>query len=462
MTDGRDIELNSLAEGLNEPLASRDQLTEAFMTTTTLRLGAIRIGMALACIAVSFAAAATGADWTGFRGPGGMGGSDETGLPSHWNDRKGIVWKCDLPGFGASSPVIVGERIFVTCYSGYGLGQSAGNMRNLKRHLVCLKRDDGEIDWTREIETALPEQEYKGPFLTLHGYASSTPASDGRRLFVFCGKSGVFAFELDGSRLWHTSVGDGTHDWGSGTSPVVYKNLVIVNAGVESGSLVALDKDDGHEVWRAPGVQRAWNTPHVVELASGDELVVSIEGRMLGFDPAAGKQLWNCPGIDDYVCPSVVAHDDVVYAIGGRDKPGLAVRAGGRGAVQPLWRTAKGSNVSSPVYHDGHLYWAHEKNGIAFCIDAATGKEVYSQRLTPKSDRIYASPVLADGKIYYVSRNNGTYVVAARPKFKLAAHNVIKGDTSAFNASPAVSDGRLYLRSDHALYCIGGKEGSKE
>ncbi|HEV3023209.1 MAG TPA: PQQ-binding-like beta-propeller repeat protein [Pirellulales bacterium] len=412
--------------------------------------------LALVCL-TAYLAAAMGADWPKFRGPGGLGTSDETEIPTHWNDRKGIVWKCDLPGFGASSPVTVGERVFVTCYSGYGLGQNGGNLQNLKRHLVCVRRGDGEIDWTREIETAMPEQVYGGQFLTLHGYASSTPATDGRRLYVFCGKSGVFAFELDGSPVWHTSVGEGTHDWGSGTSPVPYKNLVIVNASVESGSLVALHKDDGHEVWRAGGMKRAWNTPLVVELPGGDELVVSVERRLLGFDPAKGGERWNCPGIDDYVCPSVVAHEGVVYAIGGRGKPGLAVRAGGRGAVQPLWRTPKGSNVSSPVYHEGHIYFASENQGIVFCIDAETGKEVYGQRLTPKPDRIYASPVLADGKIYYVSRDHGTYVVAAQPKFKLLAHNVIKGDSSAFNASPAVSDGRLFLRSDLQLYCIGAK-----
>jgi outer membrane protein assembly factor BamB len=153
----------------------------------------------------------------------------------------------------------------------------------------------------------------------------------------------------------------------------------------------------------------------------------------------------------------VIAHDGVIYAIGGRGKPGLAVLAGGRGDVELLWRTPKGSNVSSPVYHDGHLYWVSESQGIAFCVDAKTGEEVYAQRLTPRPDLIYASPVLADGKIYYVSRNNGVYVVAAKPKFKLVAHNEIKSDTTAFNASAAVSDGKLFLRSDQRLYCLGGK-----
>ncbi|HVC98866.1 MAG TPA: PQQ-binding-like beta-propeller repeat protein [Pirellulales bacterium] len=417
------------------------------MNSTVRRLCSI------ACCAV----VAMGADWPQFRGPGGLGTSDEKGLPSRWGDRNEMVWNTDLPGFGASSPIVLGDRVYLTCYSGYGQGgaETVGNMQSLKRHLVCVKRDDGQIAWNTDIETTLPDQAYGGKYLPLHGYASSTPAGDGQRLFVFCGRSGVFAFDLEGKPLWRTSVGEGTHNWGSGTSPVLFKNLVIVNAGVESGSLVALDKDDGHEVWRAGGMDRAWNTPLVVALPGAAELVVSVKNRVLAFDPQTGNELWSSPGIEDYVCPSAIAHGGVIYAIGGRGKPGLAVRAGGRGEVQPLWRTPKGSNVSSPVYHDGHLYWVGDSDGIAYCADAETGRQVYGERLTPSPDRIYASPTVADGKIYYVSRNNGTYVVAAKPKFELLAHNLIDDDTSVFNASPAVSDGQLFLRSDQRLYCIG-------
>ncbi|HXT58809.1 MAG TPA: PQQ-binding-like beta-propeller repeat protein, partial [Pirellulales bacterium] len=166
---------------------------------------------------------------------------------------------------------------------------------------------------------------------------------------------------------------------------------------------------------------------------------------------------WHCSGIEDYVCPSVIAHDGVVYAIGGRGKPGVAVPAGGEGDVSDkiLWKTPKGSNVSSPVYHDGYLFWVSESKGVAYCIDAKTGEAVYEERIEPRPDRIYASPVAADGKIYYVSRDKGVYVLAAKPEYELLAHNVIAGDPSIFNASPAVSDGQLLLRSDTHLYCIG-------
>jgi len=404
------------------------------------------------------ALAAAGADWPQFRGPGGVGESSEQGLPETWSDDENIVWKTALPGHGASSPITYGDRIYLTAYSGYGLSEEQpGEMNDLERQVVCLDRASGKIVWTQPIETLLPEQPYQG-FQALHGYASSTPATDGERLYVFFGKSGVFAFDLNGKPLWRTSLGEKIHNWGSATSPVLYKNLVIVNASVESGALVALDKSNGEEVWRTPGMIAAWNSPLLVDLPGGGvDLVISVKGQLRGFDPETGNERWHCAGIEDYVCPSVIAHDGIVYAIGGRGRPGLAVAAGGEGDVTDkiLWKTPKGSNVSSPVFHDGYLYWASESQGVAYCVDAKSGNTVYAERIEPRPDRIYASPVVADGKIYYVSRDKGAYVLPARPEYKLLAHNVIASDESIFNASPAVSDGQLLLRSDKYLYCIG-------
>ncbi len=401
------------------------------------------------------------ADWPQFRGPGGLGTAADQGLPATWSSTENIVWQTDLPGPGASSPIVVGNKIFLTCHSGYGVpGKNGGEMKDLKRHLLCLDRG-GKVLWTREVAAVLPEEEYQpGSFLSLHGYASSTPACDGERVFVFFGKTGVLAFDMDGKRLWQTSVGTQTHDWGSAASPVLFQDLVIVNAGVESGSLVALKKSDGKEVWKAGGIDSGWDTPILVEAAGRPELVISVQGRLRAFNPRTGKELWHCEGINDYVCPSVVAHAGIVYAIGGRANTVLAVRAGGDGDVtrtRTLWRENRGSNVSSPVYHDGHLYWSSESNGTVYCLDAARGKIVYEERLRPAPNRIYASPVVADGKLYYVSRTNGTFVVAARPKFELLGHNTIKTDSSVFNASPAISNGQLLLRSDRRLYCVGKK-----
>jgi outer membrane protein assembly factor BamB len=400
------------------------------------------------------------AEWRQFRGPGGLGTSDEKGLPAHWSAKKNIVWQTKLPGPGGSSPVTLGNRIYLTCYSGYALdAKDPGKMEDLRRHLVCVDKNNGNILWTKNFEAVLPEHGYKGEG-SYHGYSSSTPTTDGERLYVFFGKSGVFCFDLDGKQLWQKSVGTKTNGWGSGASPLLYKDLLIVNASVESGALVAFDKISGQERWRAPGINSAWNTPVLVTTAAKElELVISVQDRLVGFDPDTGKELWRAEGVHRYCCPSVVAHAGVVYAIGG-DSASLAVKAGGRGDVTKthvLWRKNKGSNVSSPVYHDGHIYWASHSSGQVHCQDAATGNFVYSERLTPNSGLIYGSPVLADGKIYYLSQRNGTYVVAAKPKMELVAHNVIEDDNSRANSSIAVSNGQLLLRTDRYLYCIGNQ-----
>ena len=161
----------------------------------------------------------------------------------------------------------------------------------------------------------------------------------------------------------------------------------------------------------------------------------------MGFNPATGEKLWNCQGIDDYICPSILVHDGILYAIGGRKAKALAIRPGGRGdvtATHKLWELKEGANVPSPVFHDGYLYWPHDTKGVVYCVEAATGKLVYEERLQPRPGKIYASPTAADGKLYLVSRDQGTYVLAAKPEFHLLSHNVIEGDDSIFNASPVI------------------------
>jgi outer membrane protein assembly factor BamB len=381
-----------------------------------------------------------------------MGVSDAKGLPLTWSADENVLWKTALPGYGSSSPIALGDKIYVTCYSGYGMDrQSQGNMADLTLHVVCVSEASGQIVWDRRIAPELPESER----VREHGYAAPTPVTDGEHLFVFFGKSGVFTLDLDGKQVWQADVGSSTHGWGCGTSPVLYKNLVIVNASVESGSLVALDKRSGKEAWRAGGMRSSWNTPHLVELPGGkQELAVSVKGSILGFDPETGKQIWSCRGIQDYVCPSIVSERGILYALGGRSSRAIAVRAGGRGDVTEthrLWEAKVGANVCSPVIHDGHLYWVSDRNQVAYCLRIDDGSVVYKERFGPQP---YASPLLADGKIYVVTRRGGTFVLPAKPKFEKLAHNEI-GDGSVFNASPIVAGGNLILRSDRYLYSIG-------
>jgi hypothetical protein len=403
-----------------------------------------------------WSATATAADWPQFRGPGGQGRSEEKGLPVEWSDTKNVSWRTALPGFGASSPIALGERLYVTCHSGYGTGSETDEMEKLTLHVVCVERASGKISWDRRLPAKLPEEEE----VREHGYAAPTPATDGKHLYVFFGKTGVFKLDLDGKVLWEASVGQRTHGWGCGTSPVLHEDLVIVNASVESGALVALEKASGKEKWRAEGMKSSWNTPHLVALAGGKhELVVSVQGKILGFDPVSGEKLWSCDGIDDYVCPSLVSHEGVAYAIGGRSSRAIAVRAGGRGdvtATHRLWEADAGANVASPVIHDGHLYWVSDRNQVAYCVRLADGEVVYKERF---GSQPYASALLAEGRLYIVTRRGGTFVLAAKPEYTQLAHNRLE-DRSTFNASPIVSGGKLFLRSDRYLYCIGAEAGS--
>lgn len=404
--------------------------------------------------------AAATANWPQFRGPGAQGQTDATGLPLRWGDGQNIRWQTTLPGPGASSPITWGDRVFLTCHTGYATApDKPGNIANLQRHLLCLNLEDGKILWDAAIPAEQPEQER---IREDHGYASSTPAADAERVYTFFGKSGVFAFDHRGQRLWHTSVGTRLHGWGSATSPVLYQDLVLVNSSIESESVVALDKKTGEEVWRAPGIKDSWHAPALVTTPEGQtEIVIAMVRAVLGLDPRSGAQLWRADtGINWYMCPTPVTVDGIVYSIGGRNpNGGLALRAGGRGDVTRshlVWKVNKGSNVPSPVVHEGHVYFAHENLGIVYCLDATTGQVVYEERLQPSPGQIYASPILAEGRLYYTGRTGRTVVVAARPRFEQLAENVLEGNRGVFNASAAVSGNSLLLRSNRALYRIGG------
>ncbi len=418
---------------------------------------ALLIGFSVALTV--FAPSAMSADWPQFRGVGALGRSDVKGVPLSWSDNSNVVWKTTLPGAGASSPVTFGSRIFLTCFTGSATSSSEpGAMANLKRHLICLNLADGTILWNTPVPAELPEQER---IREDHGYASSTPAADAERVYTFFGKSGVFAFDQSGKQLWKASVGDKLNGWGSATSPVLYKNFVIVNASIESESLVALDKETGKEAWRASGIKESWHVPVFVNAPDGKtEIVVAMFQKVLAFDPEQGGRLWSAEtGINWYMCPTPVAENGIVYSIGGRNpNGGLAIRAGGRGDVTAshvVWKVNKGSNVPSPILHDGHLYFAHENLGVLYCVNTKQGEVVYEERLEPSPGQIYASPVLSDGRIYFVGRGGRTAVIAAQPKFERLADNILESGRGVFNASPAISGNRLLIRSNRALYCIG-------
>ncbi len=402
---------------------------------------------------------ASGADWVGFLRQTATEPAADAKAPDSWSSTNHLAWKAALPGRGTSSPIVVGDRVLLTCYSGYGLKEDEpGDQADLTLHLVALNRADGKPLWEQKTKARLPEQSYQG-FVTLHGYASTTPASDGESVFVSFGRSGVYCYSLDGNLRWMAKIGDGIDKWGTAASPVIAGNLLIINASVESQAIIALDKSSGNEVWRVGGINRSWSTPVVADAPGGrQELVVSAEGLVLGLDPATGARLWTCDGIADYVVPSVIARDGVAYVTAGRSGRTLAVRLGGRGnvtATHRLWTLDKTPKVATPLLVDGHLYWLGHQ-GVATCIEAATGKVVYEERvdIAGRGDKVYASLILAGGKLYGVTRSDGAVVFAPGPAFKEIGRNRLD-DPGTFQATPVFDRGQILLRSDESLYCVG-------
>ena len=405
-------------------------------------------------------------NWPRFRGVDGAGISSDAGVPLEWSATRNIVWKANLPGRGASSPIVWGDRVYVTAYTGYGLVKDDPNRNvpKLVRHLLCFNRTDGKPLWKADAPIGTNPDHPIVDFLDLHGYASSTPVADASGVYAYYGTTGAIAYSHEGRERWRKQLGEGYYNWGSAASPILFENLLIVHADIEATSLVALDKETGREAWRvATGDRDSWSTPLVVESGGQHELVFHHStgeptATLAAVNPRDGSSLWRCSVLKDYLCPSPIAQGGILYVLA--YQKGAAIRPGGRGDVTEshvLWSVNKGSEVCTPLYHNGHLYWPAPEGGIVHCLNAKTGEMIYQERLQPAPGRIYASGVMAGGRIYYVSREDGAYVVAAKPTFEQLAHNRIEDDDSVFNGTPAISQGRIFLRSDKCLYCIGGK-----
>ncbi len=454
-----------------------------------LGVGVSRFIMALVftCIHSLAQVGANGSDWMRFRGPNGSGiSTEQVPTPTTWSDTENLKWKVSLPGPGSSCPIVVGSRVIVTSWSGYGVSREEnGEQAMLRRNVTCVNRDTGDVLWNKSFEPYLPEDEYGGMFAE-HGYASHTPVSDGERIYVFFGKTGAIALDLEGEQLWKRGLGteSGARGWGSASSPILYKNLLIVTASAESEAIVALDKTTGEEIWRqeASGLHAVWATPILVQVDSDrTDMVIAVPGEMWGINPNTGKLRWYCDALRaNSICSSVVTQNGIVYAIetGPGGGGGIAVRAGGSGDVtdtQVVWSGNQAGRIGSPIIHDDKLYAI--SRGVANCFEAATGEQVYRGRLQAsgtgpaeasepqehsrtgrrrggRGGQDYASPVLANEKIYFLTRSGEMHVLAVGEEFDQLAVNRVTSEREDFSATPAVSHGQLFIRSSKHLYCV--------
>jgi len=416
------------------------------------------------------------ANWPQWRGPDGSGISHEKNLPAEWAPTKNIKWKTPIAGRGHSSPIVWGNRIFLTTAiegevvagakaAKHMLGgkeflhpDSVGANRKHTFKVIALNRDSGKILWESVAWEGTPYDDRHRK----SSYAASTPATDGKLVYAFFGAEGLYAFDFNGKLAWKAQLGNiGTIGMGTGTSPILYDNFVIVQCDEENGQasfIVALDKKTGKEAWRTPRkVQISWSTPLLVKTATRSELITSGTEMVVSYDPATGKELWRHKGVESNAIPSPVANNEMVFLVAGFPaKIAMAIKLGGSGDLTGTpnvpWSYAKGTAyVPSPILYGDYLYLTTDR-GILTCIDAKTGEVKYEGGRIPIPATFTASPIAFEGKILMTSEDGDTFIVKAGPKHEVIGTNSIG---EAVYASPAVADGRIFIRGEKNLYSIG-------
>lgn len=405
-------------------------------------------------VALVFCSNLVAQDWTAFLGSDGKAKAPDAVVPTEWSESENLAWKADLPGPGSSSPIVVGDRVIVTCFVDKGA---------TSRQVLCFNKNDGKKLWSVEYPIDYREDGFRG-YIMEHGYASNTPVTDGQNVYVFLGKGGVHSISLDGKKGWSFDVGKGTSNraWGSASSLVLYQDYIIVNAAEEAKAIIAINKNTGKQVWRqdADLLELTYGTPRIVSANGKDELVISVPTEVWSLDPNTGELNWFADSpTSGNVSPSLIVDGESIYGFGGyRSSGSIAIKAGGKDDVtksKVLWSARTSSYVATPLIHDGKFYWIDDR-GLAYSTSAKDGEVVYRKRVNGLTGRpVYASPVLIGKYIYVVTRRAGTIVYPPGDTFAPIARNQFAGDKTDFNASPAVSDGKLYLRSDQALYCVG-------
>lgn len=391
---------------------------------------------------------ANGENWPQFRGPRGDGTSAEKGVPEKWGPKDGIAWKVKLPGPGASSPIVWENRIFLTCFTGK-------KSKELVRHVLCFDRAKGDLLWKKDYPAPLPENDYES-YVLQHGFATSTPITDGERLYVVFGRDGIRCLDFSGKELWHEMAGKAINSFGSGASPFLYGDKLIVNATVEFGAMVALDKQTGKRLWKAPINGDCWSTPRIVELPAGKkELILNGSGAVYGFDPETGKELWYVDSVSGHISTTPLIRDGLIYVMNSSlsGKNVMAIRPGGSGIVTKthvVWKQPKaGASHTSPLLLKDRLVYF---SGQAMGISLKDGSIVQQERLEGIKNA-YSSPILVGDRIVLFTREGDGYILDAQ-KLSVLNQNEL-GDSSGINASPALSHGRLFIRSNEFLYCIG-------
>ena len=454
------------------------------------------------CSVISILSIASAADWPEWRGPthNGMAAGD---APLLWSDSENVKWRTAIPGRGHSSPVVWGNKVFLTTAiptspvpaeqmhhtsgSGaepeerpvrppegfgvpkglrprvFGAGPPGGpaSRPQVEREfvLLCLDRATGRILWQRTAVRAVPHQGYR---VGEGSFANESPVTDGHHVIAYFGSRGIFCYDLSGNLVWKKDLGvkfNIFHGYGEGTSPVLDGDMLLIKADHEGPSfLLALNKNTGDEIWRVARDERtSHSVPLVVTYQGRKQIITSATKRIRAYDYETGALIWECGGLGMNAIPAPVSANGIVYAMTGYQQPKLlAIRLGGKGDITGsdliLWSASKGNPyVPSPVLHENRLYLARD-GGFLSAYNATTGTPVYEQVRLPVGHTFKSSPVGANGKLYLASEDDDVFVVKMGDKPDVLAVNTLKDQV--FVASPAIVDGEIFLRGQSTLFCI--------
>jgi outer membrane protein assembly factor BamB len=400
-------------------------------------------------VAFLFPAVVLAGDWPGWRGPNGSGLSPETNLPTKWSATDNVRWKTPLQGAGVSTPIVSKDHVFLTASEG----------RNDRLLVLAFDRRSGKSLWTtRFFGSAQPEG-----FFAPGGMAVPTPATDGQRLYALFGTGDLVCLDFDGKPLWIRSLaeeyGPFRNRWGMGASPILVGDLLVVLVDHYAPSyLLAVEAKTGKTRWKTSRDANVnWSSPAAVTVNGKTQLVVSGSFRINSYDAATGAELWKTDGMQEQCIPTPVADGGIVYSVSGRKGMTMAIKLdGAKGDLSEkniVWQSNRGAPYVPSALCFGGQYYLVDDEGFGTCFDAATGKELWRERI---GGRFHASPVAGDGKLYCTNLQGVTAVVKAGPKFELLAKNNL-GETIV--ASPAISQGALFIRGEKHLYCI--EEGKK-
>ena len=423
--------------------------------------------------------------WPSFRGPSASGVGEGVRLPDRWDpsDGRNIRWTIPVPGLAHSSPILWGDRLFVTTAVSsrsdatfkpglYGEGTAAGDRSVHRWMVIAIDRRRGAALWERTAYEGAPREKRH----IKATYANATPATDGQRVVAFFGSQGLYAFDMSGRLLWKKDLGvlnTGAYDlpeyeWGTASSPIIYKNLVIVQCDTQDESFVlAANADTGATVWKTVRKELpSWGTPTVYPPQGGRpaELITNASNFIRGYDPDTGVERWRLGGSSKITAPTPVFTRDVIIVASGRapERPVFAIRPGASGDItlppdrsssrDVLWsRTGRGSYMPTPLIYDGLLY-VLANQGLLDAYDLRSGEEIYRERIPHQGSGFSASPVAADGRIYLSSEDGDIFIIRAGRTFEVLGRHSMG---EPLMATPALAGDTMYVRGERHLFAIG-------